>query len=116
MRGLTVYLQLSSHRHAMNLPDAQWAKCNERQAYSFVGGEVKYWDVGACNSGVARGTCSRLGKAAWGQAYRKTPRDIATAKKSQARQDAKAYELGAKISLFESEAVQLGAFLIGACD
>jgi hypothetical protein len=72
--------------------------------------------MGATDSGVARGTCSRLGKAAWFQAYQKTPQGIAIRKKIQARQDAKAYELGARISLFESEAVKLGAFLIGAYD
>ena len=81
-------------------------------AYSFVDGEVKLWNLHPSGvyhpSGVRRG----LTGADYRQAYDKTPAGKQTKAKANARHDAKAYECGARISLLESEAVQTSAVLI----
>ena len=83
-----------------------WRSDHENKGFSIVDGEMEIWALNP--SGVRRGLCPRDYRAA----YSKTPQGIAVGKRSQARADAKAYEVGARISILESEAVQTGAVLI----
>jgi len=100
-------------RHAMRAGDlrqelrGRWTSC-----FSFVDGEVKLWDLQHSDGCHPSGVRCGLTKPEYNRAYSKTPRGIANAKLSRARTDAKAYEVGGRISLLESEAVQTGAVLI----
>ena len=85
----------------------RWTSC-----FSFVDGEVKLWDLQHSDGYHPSGVRCGLKGPDYQRAYHKTPQGIASRKRSRARADAKAYEVGARISLLDSEAVQTGAVLI----